>query len=144
MSTDSMIPESAAKPIEPLLGRPLGLSLTVKDLQTSLVWYRDVVGFIVDRMIEREGVLRSVALSAGDVRILINQDNGAKGWDRIKGEGFSLNITTEQNIDEIANRIKERGGSLAMEPAYMPWGTRVFRLLDPDGYKLTISSPRPA
>lgn len=146
MSTDSTIPAKVVNHTEPepLLGRPLGLSLTVKELQTSLVWYRDVVGFTVDRMIEREGVVRSVALTAGDVRILINQDNGAKGWDRIKGEGFSLNITTEQNIDEIASGIKARGGTLAMEPADMPWGTRAFRLLDPDGYKLTISSPRPA
>jgi uncharacterized glyoxalase superfamily protein PhnB len=81
---------------------------------------------------------------AGNARISINQDDGAKGWTRIKGEGFSLNITTEQNIDKIANRIKELGGILDTEPADMPWGARAFRLKDPDGYKLAISSPRPA
>jgi lactoylglutathione lyase len=146
MSTTTPIPDGAVKSAEPvpLHGLVLALSLTVKDLQQSLVWYRDVVGFTVDRMIEREGMLRSIALQAGNVKILINLDNGAKGWDRIKGEGFSLNITTNQNIDEIANGIKQRGGSLASEPADMPWGSRVFRLVDPDGYKLTISSPRPA
>ena len=101
-------------------------------------------GVAIDRKIEREGILRSVALSAGAARISINQDDGAKGWDRIKGQGFSLNITTEQNIDKIANRIKELGGTLDTEPADMPWGVRMFRLKDPDGYKLAISSPRPA
>ena len=83
-----------------------------------------------------------MALIAGDVRLSINQDDGAKGWDRVKGEGFSLRITTDQNIDEIAKRIKDRGGILESEPADMPWGARLFRLKDPDGFKLAISSPR--
>ncbi|HVO34734.1 MAG TPA: VOC family protein [Gemmatimonadales bacterium] len=122
----------------------LSVSLTVKDLQQSLVWYRDVVGFSEVRRVERDGKLRAVSLQAGDARIAINQDDGAKGWTRVKGEGFSLNITTTQNVDAIAKGIRERGGALETEPADMPWGVRMFRLRDPDGYKLGISSPRPA
>ncbi len=125
---------------EPFRGRILTASLTVKDLQKSLAWYRDVVGFAVDRNYEREGKLMAVALKAGDVRLLIGQDDGAKGWDRVKGEGFSLQIKTDQNIDQIAGRIKAHGGTLDMEPADMPWGERVFRMKDPDGFRLTISS----
>ena len=117
----------------------ISISLTVKDLQKSLAWYTDVMGFTVDRKIEREGKLRGVALKAGEVRIAINQDDGAKGWDRVKGEGFSLQITTDQNVDEIAKRIKEKGGILDSEPADMPWGARAFRLRDLDGYKIGIS-----
>jgi uncharacterized glyoxalase superfamily protein PhnB len=85
-----------------------------------------------------------VAVSAGDVRIILNQDDGAKGWDRIKGQGFSLQITTAQNVDDIARRIKAHGGSLEMEPQDMPWGARVFRVRDPDGFRWTISAPRAA
>ncbi len=118
----------------------LSVSLTVKDISKSLAWYNDVLGFSIDRKIERDGKLRSVALKAGDVRLSINQDDGAKGWDRIKGEGFSLRITTDQNVDEMAKRIKKLGGRLDSEPADMPWGVRLFRLKDPDGFKLAISS----
>src|SRR6266699_3234616 len=100
------------------------------------------MGFGVDQKHEREGKLMAVSLKAGDVRILIGQDDGAKGWDRVKGEGFSLQMTTAQNVDEIAKRIKELGGTLESEPADMPWGARVFRLRDPDGFKLVISSAR--
>lgn len=117
----------------------VSVSLTVKDLQKSLAWYQDVIGFTVDRKIERDGKLRGVALKAGEVRISINQDDGAKGWDRIKGQGFSLNFTTDRNVDELAKWIKEHGGVLDSEPADMPWGVRLFRLRDPDGYKLAIS-----
>ena len=126
-----------------LHGTIFAVSLTVKDIAKSLAWYQDVLGFTVDRKIEREGILRGVALKAGDVRISINQDDGAKGWTRIKGEGFSLRITTDQNVDEIAARIKEHGGTLDSEPADTPWGVRMFRLRDLDGFKLSISAELP-
>lgn len=129
---------------EPFSGQSLQASLTVKDLQKSVTWYTDVVGFTIDRRIERDGKLRGVAVSAGEVRIILNQDDGAKGWTRVKGEGFSLQITTTQNVDEIARRITERGGSLEMGPQDMPWGARIFRLHDPDGFRWTISTPRTA
>jgi len=143
MSPNSPVPDSATQRAETefLQARSLSASLTVKDLERSLAWYQHVVGFSVDRKHEREGKLRAVSLKAGEVRILIGQDDGAKGWDRVKGEGFSLQITTDQNVDEIAKRIKELGGKLEMEPTDMPWGARVFRLKDPDGFKLTIASP---
>ena len=125
-------------------GRSLEAALTVSDLEVSLAWYRDVVGFTIDHRYEREGNLIAIALKAGEVRILIVQDDGAKGMDRSKGEGLSLQITTPQSIDELARCIKERGGTLALEPTTVPWGPRMFRLQDPDGFKFTISSGTPA
>ncbi len=119
----------------------LSMSLTVKEIQKSLTWYRDVVGFTVTRTREQDGQLRSVYLGAGDVRLALNQDDGKKGWTRVKGEGFSVNITIAQDVDALAAGIKARGGSLATEPADMPWGVRMFRLVDPDGYKIGISKP---
>jgi uncharacterized glyoxalase superfamily protein PhnB len=133
---------SAATPTqsEPLSATALNLSLTVKDLSKSVTWYRDVVGFTVDREIVRDGVLRSVAIAAGSVRLLLNLDDGARGLDRKKGEGFSFQLRTSQNLDEIANGIKARGGTLALEPTDMPWGARVMRLVDPDGFRFSIST----
>ncbi|MCU1244961.1 MAG: Glyoxalase-like domain protein [Acidobacteria bacterium] len=120
--------------------RTLQASLTVADLQKSVAWYRDVAGFTVDQQHERGGKLIEVSLKAGDVKNLVGQDDGAKGHDRVKGEGFSLYMTTDQNIDELAKGIQQRGGTLALEPVDTPRGTRMFRLHDPDGFKLTISS----
>jgi uncharacterized glyoxalase superfamily protein PhnB len=114
------------------------VSITVKDIYKSADWYQRVVGFGVERTAEREGRLSLVALKAGDARLSLNQDNGAKGWDRIKGLGFSINIWTTDDIDAIANRIKASGGTLDSEPVDAPWGARYFRLTDPDGFKLAI------
>ena len=142
MVDQSSVPEHARKRAEPasFRARALSLSLTVKDVQKSLAWYRDVVGFTVDMLHERDGRLNSVSLKAGDVRLRLNQDDGAKGWTRVKGEGMSLHFSTAQDVDAVAARIRERGGSLESEPADMPWGVRSFRLRDPDGFRLSISS----
>jgi uncharacterized glyoxalase superfamily protein PhnB len=129
---------------EAFRARELTASLTVNDLQKSVAWYRDAMGFIVDREIERGGKVTGVAVKAGAVRILLNQDDGKKGANRTKGEGFSLQLITAQSVDDIAMRIKDRGGVLDTEPADMPWGVRMFRVRDPDGFRFAISSERPA
>ncbi|MBV9495684.1 MAG: VOC family protein [Acidobacteria bacterium] len=123
-----------------LQGVELAASLTVKDLEASLRWYTEVFGFDVDRRHEREGKLIAISLRAGDVQLLINQDNGAKGLDRAKGEGFSMRITTKQSLDELARGIVERGGVLDQPVTEMPWGARMFRIQDPDGFRFTIST----
>jgi uncharacterized glyoxalase superfamily protein PhnB len=133
--------ESGSSPV--LQGRSLSASLTVRDLEKSLAWYRDVMGFSVDRKHERDGKLMAVSLKAGDVGVLIAQDNGEKGWERVKGEGFSLRITTDQDVDQMAARVKQSGTELATEPTDMPWGARVFRVRDPDGFMFAISSEPP-
>lgn len=133
--------ESTEQAQSALPGQSLAASLTVRDLDASVAWYTDALGFAVDRRMERDGKVSSVALRAGDVRILLNQDDGAKGLDRAKGEGFSLMITTSGSVDEVAERIRAHGGTLDSEPADMPWGVRAFRVRDPDGYRFAVSSP---
>lgn len=123
-----------------LQGVELAASLTVKDLEASLRWYTEVFGFDVDRRHEQEGRLIAVSLRARDVQLLINQDNGAKGLDRAKGEGFSMRITTKQSLDELAKGMVERGGVLEQPVTEMPWGARMFRVQDPDGFRFTIST----
>lgn len=143
MSTAPPSPPRAGERAQPeaFRARNLAASLTVRDLGRSLTWYTEVLGFTVDQQYEREGKLMAVSLKAGDVRILLTQDDGAKGMDRVKGEGFSLQFTTGQDVDGIARRIVEAGGTLESEPAAL-WGARMFRLRDPDGFKLVISSER--
>lgn len=127
---------------ESFRAKALWASLTVNDVARSLDWYSRVVGFTIDQKHEREGKLVAVSVKAGSVRILLNRDDGAKGRDREKGSGFSLQVITTQDVDAIARGIKERGGTLLTEPADMPWGARAFRVQDPDGFKLAISTER--
>ena len=125
---------------EALRIRTMSPGFTVNDLQQSLRWYCDVVGFTVEERWEHEGKLRGVMLKAGQASLALTQDDWAKGRDRTKGEAFRIYCTTVQDVDELAASIKERGGVLDSEPTTMPWGARSFGLVDPDGFNLTISS----
>ena len=122
----------------------LEASLTVGQIERSAAWYCDALGFVIDRRHERDGRLVAVSLRAGAVRILLSQDDGAKGVERAKGEGISLQITTPQKAEEVASRIKAHGSALDTEPTRMPWGVTIIRVRDPDGFRLTISSTHAA
>ena len=112
---------------------------TVNDLQKSLAWYRDVLGFAVKERWESEGTLHGVELAAGPVTFMLGQDDWKKGRDRVKGAGFRIFCTTDENVDRLAERIKAHGGRLSQEPRD-EWGMRALAVEDPDGFKITIAS----
>lgn len=134
-------PTAPSSPTVPFEAQKLGVSLTVASLSASVAWYRDVIGFTVAREYAPRGELIAVALSAGTIEILLTQDTGALGAERAKGQGFSMQFTTTQDIDGLAAGIVARGGVLD-DPPFDARGARAFRLRDPDGFRLVFSSPR--
>ena len=71
----------------------LGCSITSKDLEASIRFYRDAIGFAVARTFENEGKVVAAVVAAGHCHIVLNQDDGKLGWDRDeKGQGFYLQI----------------------------------------------------
>jgi YD repeat-containing protein len=121
----------------------LGCSLTCKDVTASMHWYRDVLGFTVQQTYDRDGKPGGAVMTAGQARIILNQDDGKLGWDRSKGQGcyFQINVATPADVDAAAARITAAGGELLSEPADRPWGARMFQFRDPDGFKLGVSTP---
>lgn len=126
-----------------LNGTTMGCSLTCKDLATSLAFYRDVLGFSVVGTYERDGRPSAAVIVAGHMRIVLNQDDGKLGWDRIKGQGLFLqfNVATAADVDAAAARLAAAGGTFIDQPADRPWGVRMFQFRDPDGFKLGVSTP---
>jgi uncharacterized glyoxalase superfamily protein PhnB len=123
---------------ETLRLRALEPSFTVNDLERSLAFYTDVLGFTVGERWTDNGVLRGVTLKAGLCELSLSQDDWAKGRDRKKGEAVRISCRTEQDIDALAERIKAAGGRLTEEPKDRSWGARTFSVDDPDGFHLTI------
>lgn len=130
---------SKARP-ETLRLRHASPGFTVNDLQNSLAFYRDVLGFWVKEEWKEDGVLRGVELAAGQVRFFLGQDDWKKGRDRVKGVGFRVYCSTAQDLDALVAGIRARGGTLLEEPVTRAWGTRDFAVEDPDGFKITIST----
>jgi uncharacterized glyoxalase superfamily protein PhnB len=121
----------------------LGCSLTCKDLEASIRFYRDAIGFTVAQTFENNGKVAAAVVAAGDCRIVLNQDDGKLGWDRIKGQGFYLqiNVVAPADVDAAAARIKAAGGTLLDDPADRYWGVRMFQFKDLDGFKVGVSTP---
>jgi len=115
-------------------------ALTVNDIQASIAWYRDVLGFTVAEEYQREGTVLGARLKAGASEVLLAQDDFAKGRDRKKGVGLRLYCLTAQDIDQLAAGVRKRGGELAQEPTDQPWGARDFAVVDPDGFNISIST----
>jgi len=124
---------------ETLRLRSVQPSLTVNDVERSIRFYTDALGFIVGARYPSEGgALRGASLKAGMCEIGLTQDDWAKGRDRKKGEGLRIWCQTTQDIDSLAARIKASGGRLTEEPHDQPWGGRSLGVDDPDGFHLTI------
>ena len=121
----------------------MGCSITCKDLEASIRFYRDAVGFGVAQTYDREGKVATAIIVSGNTSVVLNQDDGKLGWDRIKGQGFylQLNVASAADVDAAAARIKAAGFPLLDEPADRPWGARMFQFNDLDGFKLGVSTP---
>lgn len=116
-------------------------SFTATDLQRSIAFYRDVLGFVIGEEWREDGVLMGCEIHAGAATFMLGQDDFAKGRDRQKGIGTRVWCHTAQDLDRLAAEITARGGVLDQEPRDM-WGDRVFMITDPDGFKLTFVQAR--
>ena len=123
---------------ETLRLRDVTPSFTATDLQRSIAFYRDVLGFVVGEEWREDGALLGCEMRAGSVVFMLSQDDFAKGRDRQKGLGSRLRCETAQDLDRLATEVKARGGALDQEPQLMAWGERQFMITDPDGFKLTF------
>ena len=114
-------------------------SFTVNNLEKSLAFYRDVLGFKVEQTWDEGGKVMGVSLRAGGVSFMIGQDDWKKGRNRSKGVGFRMFCMTDKSVDTLAKGIEARGGKLDQGPRDEPWGVRDISVTDPDGFKLTIA-----
>ena len=127
---------------ETLRLRSVEPALTVDDIERSLRFYTNVLGFVVGERWEEGGQLRGVSLKAGACSLGLSQDDWSKGRDRKKGEGISLWCGTAQDLDALAARIKAAGARLAQEPSDSPEGGRMLAVDDPDGFRLRLYKER--
>jgi len=121
--------------------RNLMPGFTVNDLEKSLRFYTEGLGFATGEAYKDGDVVKGYMLQSGDFILGISQDDFAKGRDRKKGVGMRLYIETEQDIEGIAKQAKAAGITLDEGPGPLPWGPMGLTVTDPDGFKITIANP---
>lgn len=123
---------------------PLYPELIVKNLEDSLKFYRDCLGFVVEYERPEE---RFVFLSCNKAQIMLLEDNANQHsrtgpLEYPRGQGVNFSIQTE-NLDKLAASLESDGYQLRI-PIRDQWhrrndtllGERQLWVMDPDGYLL--------
>ncbi|MFL5531545.1 MAG: VOC family protein [Gemmatimonadales bacterium] len=108
---------------ESLRLRSIMPSFTVNDIDRSVQWYCQGLGFHLAERWEDGGKLKGVTLKAGACELGLSQDDFSRGRDRLKGAGFRIWCETTQDVDAIAKRLRKLGGTISAGPSRRSRGT---------------------
>ncbi len=116
-------------------------NLVVRDVAQSLVFYRDVLGFLVKQTVPEAGPYVFVWLERGGVTIFLNDAAvAAKDLpDLTPGTAVTLFIVLD-GVDELYDTLKDRTRVL-MTPVDQFYGMREFAIADPDGIPIIFAQP---
>ncbi|WP_328526507.1 VOC family protein [Kribbella sp. NBC_00359] len=114
--------------------------LYVGDLEASVGFYRDVVGF--EYKFTDAGYAE---FDAGGVRFALYERRRAEwltGRDVAPGAGGEV-VVMVADADACAERLAGLGVALLSGPADRPWGHRTVHVADPDGFVVEFAAEIP-
>jgi lactoylglutathione lyase len=125
-------------------GMGLRLELFVEDMGESISFYRRVLGFEVVR--EEPGdyaSLRSGHIMLGIGPVAKLPETGGYFTRSIASQRRGLGVEIVMEVDDLSvahRRVLDSGHPIFEPPQQRPWGLWDFRIVDPDGYYLRITS----
>jgi lactoylglutathione lyase len=115
------------------------VSLMVKDLDKSVEFYRDQLGFRVVRFQEMGGFQRVAFMSSGDGEPLIELKQMLKDIKGMPTEGFSHLGVFVEDVNAVYEKTTEAGVLWARKPRVPgPGAPYMGYIVDPDGYEIEV------
>jgi uncharacterized glyoxalase superfamily protein PhnB len=119
----------------------LRIELFVADVERAAAFYANVLGFVretesLDYVAMRLGAAR---ISIGPMAALPASHPLRARADERAGLGVEIVIEVD-DINAAFAAVTEASWPVAVPPGDRPWGLRDFRLLDPDGYYVRVTS----
>jgi catechol 2,3-dioxygenase-like lactoylglutathione lyase family enzyme len=117
-------------------------NLVVSDVERSMAFYRDVLGFTVETTVPDAAPYVFAILRSGTVEVFLNAPEPAIAEypafkDRSIGGTLTLFIEVD-GIEECYRALKDRV-SVVMELQTKWYGMTEFAIADPDGYLITFA-----
>ena len=131
---------------EEIYPMPMFATLIVDDVERSVDFYQNVLGFKnIFTMPGPDGKPSLVHLRwVKYADLLITTPRDGRALVEPKGVGVSLNFNMLKHfngdMEAFANHVRDRGANVT-GPVDQPWNVREVTILDPDGYKLIFSMP---
>lgn len=116
------------------------VKLYVHDIEKSLLFYETIIGLKLYKRTEHTGRFNHDCFSlllASDSTL--NENDYFYNRKEMKGNGFEQIIVVNR-IEEVYERCKERHCTIQEEIQTYPWEMRGFKVVDPDGYLIRITS----
>ena len=115
------------------------INIGVRDLERSVAFYRDVLGFT---LIFSEPSFSYAAFDVGGMRLAIaaSETDGFTGrapGDRHTGVGLMV-----ADVDAVCAELTAKGVVFTMPPAKQPWGGYMGIFSDPDGNLFYLDAAR--
>lgn len=119
----------------------LSLELFVETPEKSLDFYQRVLGFEVQGSASAEYTMlkNDDAVIAINSRSVLSSDHPLR-IDTGQRAGLGVEIVLKVADVEDAFRAAKESGWPVSDLALQPWGLRDFRLVDPDGYYIRVTS----
>ncbi|RWZ58593.1 glyoxalase [Halobacillus fulvus] len=120
----------------------LRLELFVQDIEESVRFYERVLGFVAPYGVNKEYTSITngeVTLGLGKMVKLEETHPLKAGVQEAKGKGVEIVLQVE-DLQATYERVRSTGYEIETELGDRPWGLADFRLIDPDGYYIRISS----
>ncbi len=121
------------------------IGLFVKDLQTTVAFYRDVIGIGTEwngegpyAEFNHEGI-RFTLFERKELPGLLGQDPSYP--DGLNGTfELAIDLPVFEDVDREFARIVSAGGKPIYEPRIEPWGMRSSMIADPEGNLIEVGS----
>lgn len=117
-------------------------NLVVSNVERSLAFYRDVLGFQVEWTVPEAAPYVFAAVHAGGVEIFLNAPDAATAeYPAFKGKAIGGTLTLFIEVTDIARLYAELSTRVAVVmPLEKKWyGVTEFAFTDPDGYVITFA-----